>query len=85
MALDAIYKDLTTILQDVFDDDTIVASPNLTANDVDGWDSFAHLRVIAAVEKHFKVSFSASQITSMKNVGEFADIIHAKQVRKQSA
>lgn len=81
MALDPIFSDLTNILRDVFDDDTIVATPELTANDVDGWDSFAHLRVIAAVEKHFKVSFSASQITSMKNVGEFADIINDKQTK----
>ena len=36
MSLDAIYQKLTDILRDVFDDDTLVARPELTAPEVDG-------------------------------------------------
>lgn len=78
MTGDDILEQLSEIMRDVFDDDTIVAHPEMTASEVDGWDSFAHLRLIFAIEKSFKVKFSASQITSMKNVGELADIIRAK-------
>jgi acyl carrier protein len=78
MTLDAIYQRLTTILRDVFDDDTLVAGPDLTADQVDGWDSFAHLRVILTVEKAFNTTFSAAQISSLKNVGELAELIEAK-------
>jgi acyl carrier protein len=76
--MDNIYEKLTDILRNVFDDDTLVARPDLTAEQVSGWDSFAHLRVILAVEKAFGVRFSASQITSLQNVGDLASLIHSK-------
>ena len=78
MSLDAIYQKLTQILQDVFDDDTIVARPDLTADQVDGWDSFAHLRLIFAVEKAFGVNFAASQIAGLQTVGDLAQLINSK-------
>lgn len=81
MALDAVYQRLTEILRDVFDDDTIVARPDLTADQVDGWDSFAHLRLIFTVEKAFGVSFAASQISALQNVGDLANLIEARAAR----
>lgn len=81
MPLDQIFAKLTDVLRDVFDDDTLVATPELTASDVGGWDSFAHLRVIFTVENEFRVSFSASQMSSLKNVGELAELIQAKLAR----
>ena len=78
MSLEAIYQRLNTILQDVFDDDGLAARPDLTADQVDGWDSFAHLRLIFAVEKSFGVSFAASQISALQNVGDLANLIHSK-------
>jgi acyl carrier protein len=78
MTLDSIYAKLTEILRDVFDDDTIVAGPDLTAGQVDGWDSFAHLRVMFTVEQSFGVSFSAQQMAGLKNVGELAELIESK-------
>ena len=77
MPLDA-YERLGEILRDQFDDDDIVARPGLTANDVDGWDSFAHIRLMLAVEKSFGVSFSASQISSLNDVGDLANLIASK-------
>jgi acyl carrier protein len=78
MPLDAIYEKLSDILRDQFDDDDIVARPDLTATDVDGWDSFAHIRLMLAVERSFGVSFSASQISTLNNVGDLANLIASK-------
>jgi acyl carrier protein len=78
MPLDEIYGRLTEILRDVFDDDSLVARPDLTADQVAGWDSFAHLRLIFAVETSFRVKFAASQISGLKNLGELARLINAK-------
>ena len=76
------YQKLTGILQDVFDDDTIVANPALTAAEVQGWDSLAHLRVMFTVEKTFGVDFAASQISELKNVGDLAALIESKLAAK---
>jgi acyl carrier protein len=69
---------LIPIFHDVFDDDSIDIKPETTANDVDGWDSFSHIRVVLAVEQAFKVKFSAKEINSLKNVGEFVSLIKSK-------
>ena len=79
MTTDAIYERLTEILRDIFDDDDIVATPDLTADRVDGWDSLAHLRVVTTVEKAFDVRFAASQIASLQNVGDLARLIAERQ------
>ncbi len=79
MTSDAIYARLTEILRDIFDDDDIVATPDLTADRVDGWDSLAHLRVVTTVEKTFNVRFAASQIAGLQNVGDLARLIEARQ------
>lgn len=77
-AEERIYADLTEILRDVFDDETLVATPELMADHVEGWDSFAHLRLILAVERHFGVDFAASQIATMTNVGDLARLVASK-------
>lgn len=73
-----VYDKLTSLLRDLFDDDDIVATPDLRAADVDGWDSLAHVRVVLAVEKAFNVKFKAAEINAMKNVGDLANSISAK-------
>ena len=73
-----VYQRLTTVLQEVFDDDELPATPDLSASDVEGWDSLKHVRLILSVEKAFHVSFAASEIGNLKNIGELATLIEAK-------
>ncbi len=73
-----IYAALTEILRDVFDDDAIVASPGLTAAQVEGWDSMGNVRFFLAIEQEFKVRFGASEIGGVKNIGELALLIAKK-------
>lgn len=75
-----IYEQLTPIFREVFDDDTM-ATPELTANDVENWDSLSHVRLMVAIEEHFNIHFSSSEITSFKKVGDLAAAIEAKLKR----
>jgi acyl carrier protein len=74
----ALYEKLSDVFHDVFDDDEIQISPQTTANDVDGWDSLRHVRLILSVEKAFKVRFSAADVAHLKNVGDLAALIQSK-------
>ena len=69
---------LTTILQDCFDDEDIVATPELSAADVEDWDSLAHVRLMLMIERAFKVRFIAAKISSFKNIGDLEAAIDAK-------
>ena len=78
MTTAAYYAQLTKVFHHVFDDDTIVVTPELTAKDVDEWDSLGHMRLIMAVEETFRTKFSAAEVNRLKNVGEFVALIEAK-------
>ena len=41
---------LNSIFCEVFDEDDLVIRPEMTANDVDGWDSLSHVNLIVAIE-----------------------------------
>ena len=64
-----IYAKLSGIFEDVFDEDAIAITPELSAKDVDGWDSLTHIRLIVTIEKAFKVKFSTAEIGKLENVG----------------
>jgi acyl carrier protein len=73
-----IYGRLATIFQDVFDEDSITVTPQLSAKDVDGWDSLTHIRLMLTVEKAFKIKFSALEIGKLENVGDLVTLIKAR-------
>jgi acyl carrier protein len=73
-----IYTRLASVFRDVLDEDDLVLTPEITADDVDGWDSLSHIRLVLAVSKAFGVKFSASEIGGLKNVGEFVELIQKK-------
>lgn len=73
-----IYQRLNAIFGDVFDDDTLALAAETTADDVDGWDSLSHIRLVLSVEKAFNVKFSAAEVGKLKNVGELVGLIRSK-------
>ena len=78
MQLAEIYSQLTTIFHDLFDDDTLVLTPELTAGDVPEWDSFNHINLIVAIEQRFKIKFQTAELEQLHSVGHLADLITAK-------
>lgn len=77
----ALYATLTEILQDTFDNDDLLATPALTAAQVEGWDSMGNVRFFLAIEQEFGVRFNASEISSIKNLGDLAGMLEHKQAR----
>ena len=73
-----IYEKLTVVFRDVLDDDALVLSADLTANDVEDWDSLTHVRLILSVEKAFSVRFSTAELSQFENVGQLTDMIAEK-------
>jgi len=78
---DEIKARLTSVFHEVFDDDELALTPELTADDVEGWDSLAHIRLILSTQKAFGVKFSPSETSRLKNVGELAALIKQKQAQ----
>jgi acyl carrier protein len=79
MTREAIKNTVQEIFQDVLDNDTLVIDDSMSADMVDGWDSLAHISIITAIERHYKIRFSISEIDAFTCIG---DIITA--VERQS-
>lgn len=73
-----IYTRLAEIFQDVFDEDSIKVTPELSAKDVDGWDSLTHIRLMLTIERAFKIKFSTSEIGRLENVGDLVALIETR-------
>ena len=73
-----IIKQLDEIFVDVIDNEDIKLTSETTAGDVDGWDSLSHIQLVVAIEKHFRIRFTAKEIQSWKNVGELVASIQSK-------
>lgn len=75
MADDRVLEELTAVFREVFDDDTIELRPEMTADDIEGWDSMRHLRLILTVEHKFNLRLPTTQVGNLKNVGDFTVLI----------
>lgn len=70
-----VMEALTPIFREVFDDDSIELNDDMTAADVDGWDSVEHFNLISEIESTFNMRFKMKEVSGMKNVGELAEIV----------
>ena len=73
-----IEEKLTEVFRTVFDNDDIVLTPQLTANDVDEWDSLSHINLMFAIELAFDITIDQSEIQNFANVGELMASIEKK-------
>lgn len=73
-----VFERLDRVFQKVFDDRSIRVNRATTAKDIEDWDSMEHITLIGAVEREFRMRFTMKEVSSMKNVGEMADIVLAR-------
>ena len=69
---------LQEVFRDVFQDESLTILPEMTAGDVDKWDSITHLIMISKVEDVFNVSFRLKELIKLKNVGDLIALLKEK-------
>ena len=70
-----ILRDLTEVIRDVLDLPDLDLTPETTAEDVEGWDSFNHINIIVASEQRFGIKFRTSELEGLRNVDELVRLI----------
>lgn len=76
------FEQLNAVFCKVFDDKDIKITPEMTADNIDEWDSLSHVNLVVAIEKHFGVKFKNSEIIRWKNVGQMLASINEKLAAK---
>jgi len=74
----AVMAQFNEIFIDVLDEDDIVLTAETTADDIDEWDSLTHVQLIVAIEKHFKVKFTVTELEEYKDVGAMCKAVAEK-------
>jgi len=73
-----VLKQVNDIFIDVLEKNDIALNDLTTANDIEEWDSLAHINLVVAIERHFKIRFTSREMQSWDNVGEMIDCICEK-------
>jgi acyl carrier protein len=81
LQLDEIYNGIQEVFDEVFMQKVLV-KPELTAKDVDEWDSLQHVSLILSIEQKFKIRFRVGEVEGTKNVGDLAKLIEKRLGQK---
>lgn len=73
-----VVSKLEKILEEVLEHKNFVITDELTAKDVDGWDSLSHMLIITQIEKSFNIKFKLRDLNKLNNVGALISVIQAK-------
>jgi acyl carrier protein len=74
---DILYE-IQPIFRDILDQPDLNITRESNAMNVEGWDSLAHVNLVTAIEKHFRIRFALGELQELKNVGEMVDLISTK-------
>jgi acyl carrier protein len=73
-----IYPALERIARAVLVRDDLILTPETTANDVPGWDSFKMVEIVVAVEELFDIRIHSRDLDRLNNVGDLVTMISDK-------
>lgn len=74
LLIEKIRSTLTTVLGH----DRFEMREDLTAPDVEGWDSLTHMSIITGLEQAFNIKFKLREINKLKNMGSLIELIQGK-------
>ncbi len=81
--MEQLKNEVQQIFRDVFGDEQIVLRDDMTADEVDGWDSLTHINLIIALEKRLGIKFATAEISRLKddgqNVGTLLELVKRKR------
>jgi acyl carrier protein len=77
----ALLQMVTPTFRDVFSKPELVLTEATNAADVDGWDSFAHINLIVAIEEAFGIAFDTDELGRMACVGDLITLMVEKGVK----
>ena len=73
-----IIDSITPIFREVFDDPSLVVTKELSAQDVEKWDSLNHIILIVELEALTGLTFSTDELANLTNVGDFVQLLEEK-------
>lgn len=73
-----VISQIEQIFQQVFNNPEIAITRETTAEDIDGWDSLNHIRLIISIEMELGITFDSNEVAELTNVGDLIDYIESQ-------
>lgn len=81
--MENLRNDIQEVFRAVFEDEQLVLRDDMTAANVEGWDSLTHINLIIAIEKKLGIRFATAEISRLndqgQNVGTMIEMIKRKR------
>ncbi|MBQ4819567.1 acyl carrier protein [Aquimarina sp. MMG016] len=78
MEIDTIKERVGEVLASILEHNNFEIHDELTAKDVDGWDSLSHMMIITKIEEEFGIRFKLRELNKLKNMGSLVSLIQTK-------
>jgi acyl carrier protein len=75
----AISDRLKGVILKELDLDAYDLDADTTADQVPGWDSLSHVRILSAVEREYGVRFATMEVLRLNNVGDLQALVDRKK------
>jgi acyl carrier protein len=72
---DAILARVQDVFRAELDDDSLAVALDTRQQDLNAWDSLAHIRLVSGIESEFDIQFSLAEIEQINSVRQFVDLI----------
>lgn len=73
-----IKETIANVLVSIVEHNNFEMNDELTAKDVDGWDSLSHMMIITKIEEAFNIKFKLRELNKLKNMGSLVTVIQSK-------
>lgn len=78
MEREELITKLKDILVEILKHDDFEMKDDLTAAQVEGWDSLSHAMIIMGIEDNFGIKFSLREINKLSDMGSLLNLIQTK-------
>lgn len=75
MTEEDIYTGLQQVFDTVFGRQDLKLTPELSAGDVPGWDSFKQVDLLMATEEFFQIKFDTPDVDELENIGDLVEAV----------
>lgn len=72
---------ITPVFREVFEKPNLELTAELSAADVDNWDSLNHITLIVELETLTGITLTTDELVGLRNVGDFVSLLEQKGFR----
>jgi acyl carrier protein len=75
---DKIVARITPVFREVFEKPDLELTAELSAADIENWDSLNHITLIVELETFTGITLTTDELVGLRNVGDFVELLEQR-------